>query len=85
MENVDPEITKAEFNAPSVSCAANRVTLTVEFTDPGADTWLATIDWGDGSPVESVDPATSPVTVIHTYGLAGVYTANIVVADDDSG
>jgi len=83
--NVAPEITSASFNATSVACSANTVTLTVAFDDPGADTWIATIDWGDGSPVETVDPATSPISRPHTYALAGVYTATVVVADDDGG
>ncbi|HWO70650.1 MAG TPA: PKD domain-containing protein, partial [Actinomycetota bacterium] len=83
--NVSPEITLAAFNATSVSCSENTVTLTVDFTDPGADTWLATIDWGDGSQVQTVDPATSPIEVTHTYALAGVYQASVSVADDDGG
>jgi hypothetical protein len=83
--NVAPTITSASFNAASVSCTANTVTLTVAFTDPGEDQWMATINWGDGSSVETVDPAVSPISATHTYALAGVYIATVVVADDDNG
>ena len=83
--NVAPQITSASFNASSVSCAANTVTLTVAFTDPGADTWSATIDWGDGTPAQSVASTTSPISTTHTYALAGVYTATVTVADDEGG
>ncbi|MCA9214985.1 MAG: VCBS repeat-containing protein, partial [Planctomycetales bacterium] len=73
------------------------------FTDPGfnnntagtQETFSATIDWGDGTPVDS-----ATVTVInggigtltsgaiggsHTYAAPGTYTARVTVIDDDGG
>ncbi|GIU97280.1 MAG: hypothetical protein KatS3mg013_1083 [Actinomycetota bacterium] len=83
--NVAPEITSASFPAATTSCGTGNATLAVAFTDPGADTWLATITWGDGSPAESLSVTPGTFTATHTYELAGVYTANVVVADDDGG
>jgi large repetitive protein len=61
----------------------------MSFVDPGADApWTATVDWGDGSPVEAlvVDDATGLITmpVGHVYPIAGVYTVTVCVVDDDA-
>lgn len=80
--NVAPTVTAA-FQATNVSCGANNATLTVSFSDPGsADTQTALIDWGDGSS-QVVDPALSPLTLTHTFALAGSYSATVTVTDDD--
>jgi hypothetical protein len=82
--NLAPAVTAA-FSAGSVSCGNNNATLTVTFTDPAsADTHVAVIQWGDGS-TQTVDPATSPLTLPHTYAAAGNYTASVSVTDDDGG
>lgn len=62
----------------------------IGFTDAGTlDTHSATIDWGDGTPVESLT-----VTFVdgvgrlnggHTYADNGNYTAKIILVDDDLG
>ena len=53
------------------------------FTDPGDDTFTATADYGDGSPVENFSGES--FTLAHTYGHAGTYTVSVTVSDDDSG
>jgi hypothetical protein len=82
--NVAPTV-NAAFAANSVSCGSNNATLNVSFSDPGvADTHTAVIDWGDGA-TQTVNPATSPFSLQHTYALAGSYTATVTVTDDDGG
>ncbi|MCI0681621.1 MAG: SBBP repeat-containing protein, partial [Gemmataceae bacterium] len=56
------------------------------FTDPGADTWTATVNWGD-SP-DAVPLALNPDKTFdlnHTYAADGVYTVTVTVTDDDGG
>lgn len=69
------------------------------FTDQGtADTHTATIDWGDGTPIESGTVAESPfgppgstagaggtVSASHAYGDNGTFVVTVCVSDDDSG
>jgi subtilisin family serine protease len=63
------------------------VELTVNFDDPGTDdTHVASVNWGDGTVPEIIDPATSPFSLQHTYvdNLDDtVYTITIEVEDDD--
>jgi parallel beta-helix repeat protein len=56
------------------------------FTDPGADTWEATVDYGDGSGVLSlVLNANKTFALGHTYADNGSYTVEVCVTDDDEG
>src|SRR5262249_44106147 len=97
--------------APSVTAAANSTVLvqtpfTVQlatFTDPGftsntagtAETFTATIDWGDHSAltpgsitVTQGSPGvltTGVVSGTHTYASAGDYAVLLTVTDDDGG
>jgi hypothetical protein len=85
VSNVPPTVT-ASFAATTVSCGTGNATLEVSFTDPGIrDTHTATIDWGDGSPVQSLGLVLSSFSQSHTYGAAGPYNASVTVIDDDLG
>ncbi len=56
------------------------------FTDPGAlDTQTATINWGDGLPLQLIGSVTSPFSATHAYAAAGFYTITVRVTDDDGG
>jgi PKD repeat protein len=56
------------------------------FTDPGADLWTATVDYGDGSGAQllALNPDKS-FPLNHAYIAGGIYTVEVCVSDDDSG
>jgi Ca2+-binding RTX toxin-like protein/plastocyanin len=81
--NVAPDVTAPEDQEGDV---VEPITVTVAFTDPGtADTHAATVNWGDGSDPEDIDPVSSPFEIEHTYTDAGSYDVTVCVTDDDGG
>ncbi|SPD72924.1 hypothetical protein PITCH_A1590006 [uncultured Desulfobacterium sp.] len=56
------------------------------FTDPGADTHTATVEYGDGSGVQPLvlNPDRT-FALSHQYMDNGIYTVTVSIADDDSG
>ncbi|MCV0431212.1 PKD domain-containing protein [Nitrosopumilus sp.] len=60
-------------------------TRTINFEDPGADTWDIEIDYGNGF-TESLSALTERTFDLnHTYADNGDYTISIMVTDDDAG
>ena len=62
----------------------------VSFVDMGTlDTYTATVEWGDGTPTESVTATQTnglgTLDAIHRYADNGVYTVKVVLNDDDGG
>jgi predicted extracellular nuclease len=55
------------------------------FTDPGADTWTATVDYGDGSGVQPLLLNDKTFVLSHVYANEGIYTVVVTVTDDDGG
>ncbi|MCH7987878.1 MAG: cadherin-like domain-containing protein [Planctomycetes bacterium] len=56
------------------------------FTDPGADTWTATVDYGDGSGIQDLTLNTDKTfNLSHLYADNGIYTVTITVTDDNGG
>ena len=54
------------------------------FTDPGADTWTATVDYGDGSGVQSLSLAPNMTFALeHTYADTGLFTVTVTVDDGE--
>jgi PKD repeat protein len=53
------------------------------FTDPGADNWTATVDYGDGTGVQPLVLSGKTFTLEHPYGDNGSYTVTVTVTDDD--
>jgi DNA/RNA endonuclease G (NUC1) len=59
-------------------------TLAGTFSDPGADNWTATVDWGDGSTPSTVTTSARSFSLSHTYAAADLYNVTVTVADDDT-
>ena len=57
------------------------------FSDPGSlDSWTATVDYGDGSPVQPLLLGLDhSFQLLHTYTSAGQFTLTVTVSDDDGG
>lgn len=53
------------------------------FTDPGADTWSATADYGDGAAPASLILSDKMFSLAHTYMMPGAFTVTVRVSDDD--
>src|SRR5262249_13547422 len=65
---------------------------TLSATDPSSADRAAgltyTINWGDGSPVQTVSPTANnyvSVKLTHVYTTAGTYTASLTATDKDGG
>jgi len=53
------------------------------FTDPGADVWSATVNYGDGSGTSALSLTGKTFSVSHKYTTAGTFTVTVRVSDDD--
>jgi hypothetical protein len=80
--------------APTVSLGANAVinagsvfSDSGSFSDPGiADTWTATVNYGDGSGVQALAlNADKTFNLSHLYANGGSYTVTVTVTDKDDG
>ena len=58
-------------------------TVSGSFTDPGADTWTATVDFGDGTAPEQAILTARSFSLAHVYRAAGTFTVAVTIADDD--
>ena len=88
-DTVDVTVTVGNV-APNVAPIAGRTLLIGEafnanagFTDAGADTWTALIDYGDGSAATTLALDTRTFPLAHTYAAPGSYTVTVTVTDDD--
>lgn len=55
------------------------------FADPGADSWTATVDYGDGAGMQPLTLSGKAFTLNRTYGAPGTYVVRVTVSDDDGG
>jgi PKD repeat protein len=54
------------------------------FTDPDADTWTATVDFGDGTPPEPLALIGQSFALSHLYKEDGSFTVLVTVTDSES-
>jgi DNA/RNA endonuclease G (NUC1) len=54
------------------------------FSDPGADTWTGSVNYGDGSGTQSLALASNAFSLSHTYNTAGSFTVTVGVNDGDA-
>ena len=59
-------------------------TVAGSFADPGADTWTATVDFGDGSAPAQAMLMGRDFSLVHVYETAGTFTVTVTIADDDT-
>jgi hypothetical protein len=83
--NTAPTVVLSEERTPTIGVP---FTIKVGADDPSsadmASTFHYTVDWGDGSPVESADgPSDPPFT--HTYTQLGSFAPTFTVTDEDGG
>jgi DNA/RNA endonuclease G, NUC1 len=55
------------------------------FADPGADSWTATVNYGDGSATTTLALSGQSFALQHSYATPGVFTVTVTVADGDGG
>jgi PKD repeat protein len=60
------------------------ITASSSFSDPGADTYVASWGWGDGSSTVGA-VAEGAISAAHVYTTPGIYTITLAVSDDDGG
>ncbi|MEP6691841.1 MAG: DNA/RNA non-specific endonuclease [Gemmatimonadaceae bacterium] len=60
-------------------------TASTTFTDPGADTWTASVDYGDGTGAQATAVGSRAITLSHRYTAAGTFIVAVTITDDDGG
>ena len=86
VNNVDPETDAGVAGAAIYEGSA--WTGSGTFTDPGADSWTATVNYGDGSGVHSLTLVGKTFSLSHLYAdddADDTYTVTVCVTDDDTG
>ena len=82
--NTDPVITA--LNGPVLGVRGQPLAYTGAFTDPDADTWTGTVNFGDGSGDQPL--ALNPDKTFafnHAFATAGTFTVTVTVADNHGG
>jgi hypothetical protein len=80
VSNVAPNI--APFTGATL-LPGETYTANGSFIDPGADTWSATADYGDGAAPASLILSDKMFSLAHTYMMPGAFTVTVRVSDDD--
>jgi DNA/RNA endonuclease G (NUC1) len=59
-------------------------TATGSFSDPGADSWSGTVNFGDGPATPSIDLTDKRFTLAHTYTTTGSFSVVVSVTDGEA-
>jgi hypothetical protein len=79
VNNVAPTV---DAGAGGIAAEGSTLASSGSFTDPGADTWTATVDYGDGSGSQALTLTGKTFSLSHTYADSGVYTVTVTVRDN---
>jgi DNA/RNA endonuclease G (NUC1) len=79
--NVAPAVTA--FSGATLM-VGETYSATGSFTDPGADPWSGTVDYGDGEGEEALAISGKTFALAHRYDVAGGFTVTVRIADDDA-
>ena len=82
VENVDPTV---DAGPDATIDEGDTFTSSGSFTDPGADAWTATVDYGDDTGVQPLALTGKTFALSHEYTDNGEYTVTVTVLDDDDG
>jgi len=77
--NLPPEVSLAATGGAS---EGSPFTRSGSFVDPDSTVWSATVDFGDGSGVQTLPLSGSTFSLLHTYADNGVYEVKVTVTDD---
>ena len=58
-------------------------TASGSFTDPGDDSWSATVNYGDGSAVQPLTLSGKTFALSHQYATPGSYSVTVTVREND--
>lgn len=83
VNNLAPAVT---FQGPNLGVSGQTLAFAGSFTDPGADSWSGTVNFGDGSPAQTLSfQADKSFQFNHRYTQTGNYTITVQVSDEDGG
>jgi hypothetical protein len=82
MTNQPPEV---DAGPDKVINEGDTFTSSGSFTDPDSGTWIATVDYGDGSGLQPLALTNNTFNLSHIYVDDGVYTVTVIVTDDNQG
>lgn len=85
VDNVSPSVDLTGVSGQTFGEDYNATINLGTFTDPGADTWSGTVDWGDGTPADTLSflSSGSPISAGHIYADNNTYTVTVTVDDGD--
>jgi PKD repeat protein len=82
VHNLPPEVT---LSGDTSLVEGETFTGSGSFTDPGADTWTATVDYGEGAGPEALPLTGMTFNLEQLYPEDGLFTVTVCVLDDDGG
>ncbi|MFI5378010.1 MAG: peptidylprolyl isomerase [Tepidisphaerales bacterium] len=82
IDNVPPTV---QISGPTSGSVGTGVTLNLVTTDSAADMaagFTYTVDWGDGTPAQTIPPGSTSIS--YTYTTAGLYSVSVTAKDKEN-